>query len=224
MKAQNREYLSKEMLQLTLEELNEVADLLNTVYKNRGYVLVEDVQAQLDECGASLVESNHLMGLLAERGCKITDDNAKEDDLSLYNGSYELVSEEMISDFTSFYNKDSRNGIKGLGYSLEDFHEGVLFYAFLRLIMGLSKKASSEIIVTLQEAYNIYLPEGEDKSIFDIQSAGYVQTIMDAVHNRKRYKKIRASHKNALGTYQLYLTKNKHQIIRDCIVKMSSKV
>ena len=42
---------------MTTEELNAVADTLSTVYRKRGYILVDDVQSKLDEFGASLVET-----------------------------------------------------------------------------------------------------------------------------------------------------------------------
>lgn len=33
--------------------------------------------------------------------------------------------------------------------------------------------------VTLQETYDMYLPDGEDKSIFDIGSASYIPDLKD---------------------------------------------
>lgn len=209
---------------MTTEELNALADLFNVVYTKRGYVLIDDIQAKLDQFGASLIESNQLMSLLAERGCKVTEAGDVDDDLSIYDGSYDLIPSAMIEDLTSFYKKDANPGIYGLRFPLENYCEGLLFYAYLRLIMGLSKVACSQIILTLQETYDMFLPDGEDKPIFDIRSAAYIQTIMDEIHNRKKYKKIRASHKSALGTYQMYLTKNKHKVISDCRSKLSSRV
>ena len=89
-------------------------------------------------------------------------------------------------------------------------------FTYLRNQLRLSKTACVQNILTLQETYDMYLPDGEDKSIFDIDSAAYIQTIMEAIHNRKVYKKIRAIHKSELGTYQMFLTQNKHKIIAEC--------
>ena len=42
---------------MTIEELSTIADTLSTVYRKRGYILVDDVQSKLDEFGASLIET-----------------------------------------------------------------------------------------------------------------------------------------------------------------------
>ena len=72
------------MPKTTTEELNAVADTLSTVYRKRGYILVDDVQSKLDECGASLVETTQLTRLLEERGCRVSEHGDTEDDLSMY--------------------------------------------------------------------------------------------------------------------------------------------
>lgn len=204
------------MPKTTTEELNAVADTLSTVYRKRGYILVDDVQSKLDEFGASLVETTQLTRLLEERGCRVSEHGDSEDDLSMYDGSYECIPPAGVKKLLAFYKKDAKAGIPGLPYTLEEYSEGLLFYSYLRKQLKLSKSACIQNILTLQETYDMYLPDGEDKSIFDIDSAAYIQTIMEAIHNRKVYKKIRAIHKSALGTYQMFLTQNKHKIIAEC--------
>lgn len=200
----------------TTEELNAVANSLSTVYRKRGYILADDVQSKLEEFGASLVETTKLTHLLEEHGCRISEHGDNEDDLSMYDGSYEYIPPAGAKKLLAFYKKDAEAGIPGLSYALEEYGEGLLFYCYLRKQLKLSKAASEQNILTLQETYDMFLPEGEDKSIFDIDSASYVQTIMKTIHNRKIYKKIRSTHKNALGTYQMFLTLNKHKIIAKC--------
>ncbi len=201
---------------MTTEELNAVADTLSTVYRKRGYIMVDDVQTKLDELGASLVETTQLIRLLEERGCRISDHGNSEDDLSMYDGSYESIPNESVKKLLAYYKMDSKAGIPGLSYSLEEYSEGLLFYSYLRKQLKLSRIACIRLIQTLQETYEFFLPEGEDKSIFDIDSAAYIETIFDAFQNRKKYKKIRANHKSALGAYQMFLTQNKHKILAVC--------
>ena len=200
----------------TTEELNAIADTLSTVYRRRGYLLVDDIQSKLDELGASLVETTQLTHLLEERGCRVSEHGDSEDDLSMYDGSYEFIPPASVKNLLAFYKKDAKAGIPGLSYVLEEYSEGLLFYSYLRKQLKLSRTASEQIILTLQETYELFLPEGEDKSIFDIDSAAYIETIMQTIHNRKKYKKIRAPHKSALGTYQMFLTQNKHKILAVC--------
>ena len=206
------------------EQLDSIAETLSIVYKKRGYILIDDVQSKLDEVGASLVETTQLIRLLEERGCKVSNQGDDGDDLSFYDGSYESIPPRSVVKFTAFYQKENKAGIPNLPYHLENYGEGLLFYAYLRLELGLSKTASTQVITTLQETYNMFLPEGEDKVIFDIDSAAYIQTVMDTIHNRKIYKKIRATHKGALGTYQMFLIQNKHRVIAACEAKLSGKV
>ena len=201
---------------MTTEELSSIADTLSTVYRKRGYILVDDVQSKLDEFGASLVETTQLIRLLEERGCRVSEHGDSEDDLSMYDGSYEYIPPAGVEKVLAFYKKDAKAGIPELPYALEEYSEGLLFYSYLRNQLKLSRTACAQNILTLQETYDMYLPDGEDKSIFDIDSAAYIQEIMEAIHNRKVYKKIRAIHKSALGTYQMFLTQNKHKIIAEC--------
>ncbi len=202
---------------MTTEELNTVADTLSTVYRKRGYILVDDVQSKLDEFGASLVETTQLTRLLEERGCRISDHGNSEDDLSMYDGSYERIPTASVKKLLSYYRMDAKAGIPGLSYTLEEYSEGLLFYSYLRKQLKLSRVTCIQLILTLQETYEMFLPEGEDKSIFDIDSAAYIETIFETLQNRKKYKKIRANHKSALGTYQMFLTQNKHKILAVCV-------
>ena len=103
---------------MTTEELNAVADILNTVYRKRGYILVDDVQSKLDEFGASLVETTQLTRLLEERGCKVTEHGDTEDDISMYDGSYEYIPPAGVEKVLAFYKKDAKAGIPGLPYAL----------------------------------------------------------------------------------------------------------
>ena len=209
---------------MSIEQLDAIAETLSIVYKKRGYILIDDVQSKLDEVGASLVETTQLIRLLEERGCKVSDQGDDDDDLSFYDGSYETIPLRSVEIFTAFYKKENKAGIINLPYHIEDYGEGLLFYAYLRLELGLSKTASTQVITTLQETYDMYLSEGENKVIFDIDSAAYIQTVMETIHNRKIFKKVRATHKSALGTYQMFLIQNKHRIIAACEAKLSSKV
>jgi len=209
---------------LSIEELNVLADSLDNVYKNRGYITIEDVQTKLDDSDASLVETNQLMRLLLERGCKVTECGKQDDDLSFYDGSQEIVTPSSLRQLMLFYKKENKNRITGLDYAFEEYDEGLIYYSYLRLLMKLSKVATIRHIVTLQEAYNMFLDEGEDKAVFAIQSAAYIQKVSLALHNRKQYKKIRAVHKGALAGYQIFLTQNMHKVIAACESQLTSKV
>ena len=98
----------KEVPKVTTEELNAVADTLSTVYRKRGYIMVDDVQTKLDELGASLVETTQLIRLLEERGCRISDHGNSEDDLSMYDGSYESIPNESVKKLLAYYKLDSK--------------------------------------------------------------------------------------------------------------------
>ena len=201
-------------------EINRLVELICTVYKNRGFVTFDEIQEQLDNYDASLIETNRIMGLLEESGCRITDEYTGSDDFSLYDGTYCESKSEVLKRFSSFLEKERLEEIPGLDYDIKDYELGILYYAYLRLVMKLSKVATKQHIVCLQEAYNMFLDDGEDKIIFNIQSALYAQEIDADLRDKKKHGKVKPMCKTAISNYQHFLEKNRHHVIAACEEKL----
>ena len=201
-------------------EIDNLVDLISRVYKNRGYVSFDEVQERLDKYDASLIETNHVMRLLEERGCRITEQYTEGDDFSLYDDPCKESKCDVVTRFSDFLNKEKLQGIPGLDYDIKDYELGVLYYTYLRLVMKLSKIATKQHIACLQEAYNMFLDDGEDKIIFEIQSAVYAQQIDADLRDKKKHGKVKPMCKTAISNYQHFLEKNRHHIIAACEEKL----
>ena len=201
-------------------EIDGLVELVCKVYKKRGYVTFDEIQEQLDRYGASLIETNHVMGLLEENGCRITDQYAGCDDFSLYDDSHSESLCDISKRFAPFLEKEKLQEIQGLDYDIRDYELGILYYAYLRLVMKLTRVSTKKHIVCLQEAYNMFLDDGEDKIIFDIQSALYAQEIDADLRDRKKHGKVDSMYKTAISNYQHFLGKNRHHVIAACEEKL----
>lgn len=197
-------------------EIIKLVETICNVYKNRGYVSIDEIQSKLDEHEASLIETNKIMRLLDENGCRISTTHSDSNDFSLYDGSFGENGKSIQERFSTFIEKEKINCIDGLEYQLQDYETGVLYYIYLRLILRLSKASAAKHVINLQEAYNIYLDSDEDKIIFNIQSAEYVQKIMVDLHDKKKHKKVKQIYKTAVGNYQHFLEQNMHSVIARC--------
>ena len=200
--------------------MNHLVDLICNVYKNRGFVTFDEIQDRLDEYGASLIETNRIMGLLEEQGCRISDQDTEADDFSLYDGSFQAKEPDLATRFAPYLQKEKIQVIAGLDYDITKYDLGILYYIYLRLIMKLSKVATKQHIVCLQEAYNIFLGEGADKKIFEIQSALYAKEIDSGLRDKKKYGKVKPMCKTAISNYQHFLEKNRHHVIASCEEKL----
>ena len=77
-----------------------------SVYKNRGYVTVAEIQDLLDTYNASLVETNRVFQHLIEAGCKISENSTNDGDFKFYDESTSNIKDDVDSDtaFGSYAN------------------------------------------------------------------------------------------------------------------------
>lgn len=193
----------------TMEQL--VASICS-VYKNRGYVTLDEVQTKLDDHNATLVETTRVMRLLSENGCKVVDRSADED-FDQYTETTSTLSATTIGRIREHVLKEKADPIAGLDYCITEHENAMVYYIYLRYNMKLTKPAARSSISDLQKAYLLFLGNGEDKCIFDVQSADFARHINSTLHDKKQHKKVPAAYKNATATYQYFLEKNRHRII-----------
>ena len=193
-----------------------------TIYKNRGFITVDNIQDLLDENDATLLETNRIMSLLDELGCKITEGDSLEDDLSFYDGSKQDQGLTVLDRFSAFLKKEKIDAISSLEYALKDYEIGVLYYIYLRLTLKLTKAATIKNLKSLQNGYSSALNYGEDKVVFDIQSAEYMQKICDDLQHVSLPVKVKREYKSAIVNYQYFLTLNMHTVIANCEARMKS--
>ena len=140
-------------------EFQSVVQKICSAYKNRGYVTVSEIQDLLDGHSASLVETNHVFQCLTEAGCRVSESSTSDGDFEFYGEAASSSKDTVLKTFSSFLLKEKIDNVPGLGYSLRDYENGIVYYLYLRLIIKLPKITAKKHIVDLQKAYERFIPE-----------------------------------------------------------------
>ena len=196
--------------------IDKIVSIACKAYKTRGFVTIGEVQDLLDNNRASIIDTSIVMRRLEETGCKLTDSPSSGENIEQLAADKPNDGKAIIDYLHTFYAKEQIDQIKDYRFILTEYENGMLYYAYLRLMMKLTKASAKRHISLLQEAYDIYLPDGEDKAIFDIESASFIDEIYFALHDRKKFKKATPMHKTVIANYKHYLTQNRHRIIANC--------
>ena len=125
-------------------EIKTIVHKVCSVYKNRGYVTVAEIQDLLDTYNASLVETNHVFQHLIEAGCKISENSTNDGDFEFYDDTTPNIKDSVLRRFSAFLSKEKIDNISGLEYSLYDYENGIIYYLYLRLVMKLAKVTSKK--------------------------------------------------------------------------------
>ena len=197
-------------------EIKTIVHKVCSVYKNRGYVTVAEIQDLLDTYNASLVETNHVFQHLIEAGCKISENSTNDGDFKFYDESTPNIKDTVLRRFSAFLSKEKIDNISGLEYSLYDYENGIIYYLYLRLVMKLAKVTSKKHVVDLQKAYERFLPEGESKIVFEIKSAAFIQNVYLELKDPKKHRKIPREQLIAVANYQHFLSRNSHFLLAQC--------
>lgn len=197
-------------------EIKTIVHKVCSVYKNRGYVTVAEIQDLLDAHYASLVETNRVFQRLLETGCKVSENSTNDEDFKFYDETVQNIKDTVIRTFSSFLLKEKIDNISGLEYSLYDYENGIIYYLYLRLIMKLAKVTAKKHIVDLQKAYEKFLPEGEAKNVFDIRSAAFIQKVFLELKDPKKHRKVPREQLTAVANYQHFLSRNSHSVLAQC--------
>ena len=197
-------------------EIKTIVHKVCSVYKNRGYVTVAEIQDLLDTYNASLVETNHVFQHLIEAGCKISENSTNDGDFEFYDETTPNIKDSVLRRFSAFLSKEKIDNISGLEYSLYDYENGIIYYLYLRLVMKLAKVTSKKHVVDLQKAYERFLPEGESKIVFEIKSAAFIQNVYLELKDPKKHRKIPREQLIAVANYQHFLSRNSHFLLAQC--------
>lgn len=197
-------------------EIKTIVHKVCSVYKNRGYVTVAEIQDLLDTYNASLVETNRVFQHLIEAGCKISENSTNDGDFKFYDESTPNIKDTVLRRFSAFLSKEKIDNISGLEYSLYDYENGIIYYLYLRLVMKLAKVTSKKHVVDLQKAYERFLPEGESKIVFEIKSAAFIQNVYLELKDPKKHRKIPREQLIAVANYQHFLSRNSHFLLAQC--------
>lgn len=197
-------------------EIKTIVHKVCSVYKNRGYVTVAEIQDLLDTYNASLVETNRVFQHLIEAGCKISENSTNDGDFQFYDETTPNIKDTVLRRFSAFLSKEKIDNITGLEYSLCDYENGIIYYLYLRLVMKLAKVTSKKHVVDLQKAYERFLPEGESKIVFEIKSAPFIQQIFLELKDPKKHRKIPREQLMAVANYQHFLSRNSHSLLAQC--------
>ena len=197
-------------------EIKTIVHKVCSVYKNRGYVTVAEIQDLLDTYNASLVETNRVFQHLIEEGCKISENSANDGDFKFYDETTPNIKDTVLRRFSGFLSKEKIDNITGLEYSLCDYENGIIYYLYLRLVMNLAKVTSKKHVVDLQKAYERFLPEGESKVVFEIKSAAFIQKVFLELKDPKKHRKIPREQLTAVANYQHFLSRNSHSLLAQC--------
>lgn len=197
-------------------EIKTIVHKVCSVYKNRGYVTVAEIQDLLDTYNASLVETNHVFQHLIEAGCKISENSTNDGDFEFYDDTTPNIKDSVLRRFSAFLSKEKIDNISGLEYSLYDYENGIIYYLYLRLVMKLAKVTSKKHVVDLQKAYERFLPEGESKIVFEIKSAAFIQNVYLELKDPKKHRKIPREQLIAVANYQHFLSRNSHFLLAQC--------
>ena len=197
-------------------EIKTIVHKVCSVYKNRGYVTVAEIQDLLDTHNASLVETNRVFQHLIEAGCKISENSTNDGDFEFYDETTPNIKDSVLRRFSAFLSKEKIDNISGLEYSLYDYENGIIYYLYLRLVMKLAKVTSKKHVVDLQKAYERFLPEGESKIVFEIKSAAFIQNVYVELKDPKKHRKIPREQLIAVANYQHFLSRNSHFLLAQC--------
>lgn len=197
-------------------EIKTIVHKVCSVYKNRGYVTVAEIQDLLDTYNASLVETNRVFQHLIEAGCKISENSTNDGDFEFYDDTTPNIKDSVLRRFSAFLSKEKIDNISGLEYSLYDYENGIIYYLYLRLVMKLAKVTSKKHVVDLQKAYERFLPEGESKIVFEIKSAAFIQNVYLELKDPKKHRKIPREQLIAVANYQHFLSRNSHFLLAQC--------
>lgn len=197
-------------------EIKTIVHKVCSVYKNRGYVTVAEIQDLLDTYNASLVETNRVFQHLIEAGCKISENSTNDGDFEFYDETTPNIKDSVLRRFSAFLSKEKIDNISGLEYSLYDYENGIIYYLYLRLVMKLAKVTSKKHVVDLQKAYERFLPEGESKIVFEIKSAAFIQNVYLELKDPKTHRKIPREQLIAVANYQHFLSRNSHFLLAQC--------
>ena len=197
-------------------EIKTIVHKVCSVYKNRGYVTVAEIQDLLDTYNASLVETNHVFQHLIEAGCKISENSTNDGDFEFYDDTTPNIKDSVLRRFSAFLSKEKIDNISGLEYSLYDYENGIIYYLYLRLVVKLAKVTSKKHVVDLQKAYERFLPEGESKIVFEIKSAAFIQNVYLELKDPKKHRKIPREQLIAVANYQHFLSRNSHFLLAQC--------
>lgn len=197
-------------------EIKTIVHKVCSVYKNRGYVTVAEIQDLLDTYNASLVETNRVFQHLIEAGCKISENSTNDGDFEFYDETTPNIKDSVLRRFSAFLSKEKIDNISGLEYSLYDYENGIIYYLYLRLVMKLAKVTSKKHVVDLQKAYERFLPEGESKIVFEIKSAAFIQNVYLELKDPKKHRKIPREQLIAVANYQHFLSRNSHFLLAQC--------
>ena len=197
-------------------EIKTIVHKVCSVYKNRGYVTVAEIQDLLDTYNASLVETNRVFQHLIEAGCKISENSTNDGDFEFYDDTTPNIKDSVLRRFSAFLSKEKIDNISGLEYSLYDYENGIIYYLYLRLVMKLAKVTSKKHVVDLQKAYERFLPEGESKIVFEIKSAAFIQNVYLELKDPKKHRKISREQLIAVANYQHFLSRNSHFLLAQC--------
>ena len=197
-------------------EIKTIVHKVCSVYKNRGYVTVAEIQDLLDTYNASLVETNRVFQHLIEAGCKISENSTNDGDFEFYDDTTPNIKDSVLRRFSAFLSKEKIDNISGLEYSLYDYENGIIYYLYLRLVMKLAKVTSKKHVVDLQKAYERFLPEGESKIVFEIKSAAFIQNVFLELKDPKKHRKIPREQLTAVANYQHFLSRNSHSLLAQC--------
>ena len=197
-------------------EIKTIVHKVCSVYKNRGYVTVAEIQDLLDTHNASLVETNRVFQHLIEAGCKISENSTNDGDFEFYDDTTPNIKDSVLRRFSAFLSKEKIDNISGLEYSLYDYENGIIYYLYLRLVMKLAKVTSKKHVVDLQKAYERFLPEGESKIVFEIKSAAFIQNVYLELKDPKKHRKIPREQLIAVANYQHFLSRNSHFLLAQC--------
>lgn len=201
-------------------EIKTIVHKVCSVYKNRGYVTVAEIQDLLDTYNASLVETNRVFQHLIEAGCKISENSTNDGDFEFYDETTPNIKDSVLRRFSAFLSKEKIDNISGLEYSLYDYENGIIYYLYLRLVMKLAKVTSKKHVVDLQKAYERFLPEGESKIVFEIKSAAFIQNVYLELKDPKKHRKIPREQLIAVANYQHFLSRNSHFLLAQCEAAM----
>ena len=197
-------------------EIKTIVHKVCSVYKNRGYVTVAEIQDLLDTYNASLVETNRVFQHLIEAGCKISETSTNDGDFKFYEETTPNIKDAVLRTFSGFLSKEKIENISGLEYSLCDYENGIIYYLYLRLIMNLARVTAKKHIVDLQKAYERFLPDGESKNVFDIKSAVFIQQVFLELKDPKKHRKVPREQLTAVANYQHFLSRNSHSLLAQC--------
>lgn len=197
-------------------EIKTIVHKVCSVYKNRGYVTVAEIQDLLDTYNASLVETNRVFQHLIEAGCKISENSTNDGDFEFYDDTTPNIKDSVLRRFSAFLSKEKIDNISGLEYSLYDYENGIIYYLYLRLVMKLAKVTSKKHVIDLQKAYERFLPEGESKIVFEIKSAAFIQNVYLELKDPKKHRKIPREQLIAVANYQHFLSRNSHFLLAQC--------